>query len=330
MGVTTAPVWSRALIANGKPADTPVAIVRRCSLPDQESMFTTLEEVGSVVNARKLRPPAVIIVGEVARDRGSANWFTTRPLFGRTILVTRPEHQSAELAQRLRGLGANVLAQPAIEISAPANWSAVDSILARLAEFDWLVFSSANGVDSFFNRLFERGLDARQLAAAKLAAIGPGTVAALAALHLRADIQPGVYRAESLADALAPHVRGKRVFLARASRGREVLAEMLTAAGATVEQAVVYDSRDVETPREDVADALAAGNVDWVTVTSSAITRSLVKLFGDDLKKTRLVAISPITAETLIDLGHPPAAVAKTYTTDGIVEAILAAERRDA
>jgi uroporphyrinogen III methyltransferase / synthase len=326
MGVTTAPVWSRALIDHGKRSDTPVAVVRRCSWPDQESHFTTLGKLAEVVSQQKLRPPAIIIVGEVARERSTANWFTTRPLFGRTILVTRPEHQSQDLSERLRGLGANILTQPAIHIGPPADWAPVDRMIERVQEFDWLVFSSANGVNYFFNRLHESGRDARCLASAQLAAIGPATVAALAERQLRVDLYPKEYRAEALADELAPRVRGKQVLLARASRGREVLAEMLTAAGAHIEQAVVYESRDIAAPNPDVAEAVETGAVGWVTVTSSAIARSLVKLFGDHLRRSRLAAISPLTAETLAELGHSAAAVAEVYTADGLVDAILAAE----
>jgi uroporphyrinogen III methyltransferase/synthase len=328
MGITTSPEWSRALIDHGKSADTPVVVVRRCSWPDQETVFTTLGRLSDVVRERKLRPPAVIIVGDVARERDVANWFTTRELFGQTVLVTRPEHQSQDVARRLRELGAHVLSQPAITIDAPADWAAVDQVIKRLVEFDWLVFSSANGVRYFFDRLAHLGLDARKLGHAKLAAIGPATVAALAERQLVVDLQPDSYRAEALAEALTPLARGKRVLLARASRGREVLAEMLTAGGAQVEQTVVYESRDVESPNEVVVEALAAGKVDWVTVTSPAIARSLVRMFGDILKKSRLVAISPLTAETLRELGYPPAVVAETYTADGLIDAILAAEPR--
>ncbi|HEX5471799.1 MAG TPA: uroporphyrinogen-III C-methyltransferase [Lacipirellulaceae bacterium] len=338
MGVTTAADWSRALIDHGKPPATPTALVRKCSLPDQEIFYTTLSEIGELVRnpepspsgrgqgeGAHLRPPAVVIVGDVAQQRERLNWFTSRPLFGRTVLVTRPEHQSDDLAARLRNLGANVLRQPAIEIGPPNDWAAVDRVIGRLADFDWLVFSSSNGVDYFLGRLLTLGRDMRYLDNVRLAAIGPATVAALAQFHLKADVQPDMYRAEVLAEALIPQVRDKRVLLARASRGREVLAEMLAAAGAMVEQVVVYESRDVTTPNEDVAHALAEGRIDYTTVTSSAIARSLVNLFGDHLRKTHLAAISPLTASILSNHGFSPAIVAKTFTTDGVVDAILAA-----
>lgn len=328
MGLTTAPKWSQQLITHGKSAYTPVAIVRRCTFADQQTIFTTLGGVEEHLGPGKLRPPAVVIVGTVARERSLDNWFTGRPLFGQIVLVTRPAHQAETMRSQLAALGADVLYQPAIEISPPLDWSPVDAVIQSLADLDWLVFSSSNGVEFFFRRLLELGHDVRSVGNCRLAAIGPATVDALAEYHLRADVCPDAYRAEALAEALAPHVQGKQVFLARASRGREVLAQMLTAAGAIVTQAVVYESRDVTGPNPEVLEALNAGAVDWTTVTSSAIARSLVNLFGDALHQTKLVAISPVTAEVLASLGHPATAVATIYTGDGILQAIQVAVPR--
>jgi uroporphyrinogen III methyltransferase/synthase len=232
------------------------------------------------------------------------------------------------LANQLHELGANVLLQPAIEITPPRDWAEVDAVMDRLREFDWLVFSSSNGVEHFLRRLLETGRDARSLGPLRLAAIGPATVESLAHYHLRADLQPeDHYRAESLAEALGPRVGGKRVLLARASRGREVLAELLAAAGAAVEQVVVYESRDIEAPDPEIAQALADGRVEWITVTSSAIARSLAQLFGEALRSARLAAISPLTAATLAEVGYPADAVASEYTAPGVVDAILGSRR---
>jgi uroporphyrinogen III methyltransferase/synthase len=301
--------------------------VRRSSWPDQETILTTLGELPALLGSKKLRPPAVVIVGNVVRNRPATNWFSMRPLFGKTILVTRPEHQTDEMSNRLRLLGADVPCQPAIEISPPVDWSPVDAAIRELEQIDWLVFSSSNGVHFFMQRLFSLGHDVRRLAGVRLAAIGPATAAALADFHLVADVQPETYRAEALAEALAPQVANERVLLLRASRGREVLAENLSAAGANVDQVVVYESRDASTPTAEIAEALAAGHVDYVTVTSSAIARSLVSMFGDSLAKTLLAAISPLTAEVLAELGYSAAIVATEYTGEGLVQAILDAER---
>ncbi len=323
MGVTTAPTWAAELMKHGKPAATPVAIVRHCSLAEQRTIETTLGEVPEVLAPRNLRPPAIIVVGEAVAARTASEWFTSRPLFGQTVLVTRPEEQAKSLVRKLQQLGATTKLQPAIEITPVADWSAVDTAIENLATCDWLVFSSANGVRFFLNRILQLDYDLRSLAHCRLAAIGPATAETLAEYHLRVDLQPETYRAEALAEQLAPQAAGQRCLLLRASRGREVLAETLSAASADVEQLVVYESRDVAQPRPEVAEALAAGHFDWLTVTSSAIARSLVNMFGDDLRNTKLAAISPLSAGVLEAAGYPPTVVAEEYTTEGLVRGIV-------
>jgi uroporphyrinogen III methyltransferase/synthase len=335
MGITTSGDWSARLIQKGKSAETPVAVVRRCSFPDQQTIFTTLGQLPEALarGGEKLRPPAIVIVGEVARESASSNWFTSRPLFGRTVLVTRPAEEGGslpsagdELSTKLRDLGANVLHQPAITVRETSDWSPVDQAIGRLDEFDWLVFTSANGVNYFLLRLFLLGHDTRSLGHLKLAVVGAATEEELLQYFLTADVCPSVARAESLAEELAPHASGKRFLLARGSRGREVLAQQLTASGGHVEQVVVYESVDVTQVDESIAAAMSAGKIQWTTVTSSAIARNLVRLFGKSLQNTRLVAISPLTAEALYELGYEPAVVADDYNAQGIVDAILASE----
>lgn len=323
MGVTTAEHWSQALIAAGKSPATPVAILRRVSLPDQKRINTTLGEVNAVIRESRLRPPVVFIVGEVATLGSAWNWFERRPLFGQKILITRPEHQADDLARPLAELGADVLLQPAIQIRPPQDWSAVDRALELLDRFDWLVFSSSNGVRMLLDRLPAVKRDLRALGKIKIAAIGPGTADELARYRVKADVIPDEFRAESFAAALRGGAAGKKFLLIRASRGREVLAEELQKAGGVVEQVVVYESVDVEKPDEEIARKMAAGQIDWTTVTSSAIAHSLARLFGDSLRKTNLVSISPVTSATLRELGFEPAAEAREYTMRGIVEAIV-------
>jgi uroporphyrinogen III methyltransferase/synthase len=323
MGVTNAPAWTQSLIAAGKPSDTPAAIIRRCSWPDQSRIDCRLDEVARRIAADHIRPPVVVIVGDVCAAAPAIDWFVARPLFGRRILVTRPEHQAAELSDRLAELGAEVLVQPAISITDPPDWRAVDDAIRRLSTFDWLVFSSANGVTYFLDRIAALGHDLRQLAGVRLAAIGSATAERLAEYHLNADLVPAEFRAEGLASELVPHASGQRFLLARASRGRELLADELTAAGAQVEQVVVYSSTDVEKPFPEIATQMSAGRIDWVTVTSSAIARSLVAMFGHDLARTKLASISPVTSQTLRELGYPPTVEAATeYTIAGLVSAI--------
>jgi len=322
MGVTTARQWTGALIEAGKPAETPAVIVRRCSWPDQQRLACTLGSVADVLEAAGMRPPVVIVVGLVAALPRALDWFGRRPLFGQSILVTRPAEQAAGLQSELEELGARVLVQPAIEIRDPPSWQPADDALARLDSFDWLVFSSGNGVRRVLGRLLDSGRDLRALGKVRLAAIGPATAAELSRYHLKADQVPDQYRAEALADSLAGAAAGKRFLLIRASRGRELLAERLSAASGLVEQVVVYESRDVSRADAEIGQELAGGRIDWITVTSSAIARSLIRLFGSSLQKSKLVSISPVTSATLRELGHEPAAEAEQYTMMGIVEAI--------
>lgn len=323
MGVRSAAHWSQSLLRHGMAPDTPVAIVRRCTWPDQTAVRATLGTVAAVVAEQNIRAPAVIVVGEAAGMMPEVSWFAARPLFGISVLVSRPAEPTDPLAGRLAELGAEVLLQPAIRISDPPDWRPVDAALARLDGFDWLVFSSVHGVRYLLGRLWAQGGDARRLGRLKLAAIGPGTAAELEKFGLRADLVPAEFRAESLAEALSGEAAGRRLLLARASRGRQTLAEGLAAAGAAVEQVVVYSSTDVERPEPDVAAALLAGRIDWVTVTSSAIARSLAALFGDDLRRAKLASLSPVTSGVLAELGFEPAVEAAQYTIDGLVSAIV-------
>ena len=246
-----------------------------------------------------------------------------QPLLGVRVLVTRPHDGAQTLRDRLAALGAEVLVQPAIRISDPPDWKPVDAALARLEQYDWLVFSSVHGVRYLLGRLLQGGRDVGGLARLKLAAIGPGTADELARFHLHPDLVPPQYRAEALAEALRHQAPGRRFLLARASRGREVLAAELTKAGAIVEQIVVYSSSDVDRPEPEVAAALAAGKIDWITVTSSAIARALVALFGEELRRSRLASISPLTSGVLRELGHQPAVEAAEYTMAGLVAALV-------
>jgi uroporphyrinogen III methyltransferase / synthase len=323
MGVTSAPRWTRSLIEAGKDPATPAAIVRRCSWPDQQTIRCTLGEVAGRLAAERVRPPVMVIVGAVAGLEPAVDLFTRRPLFGTRVMLTRPSHQLDPLRRRFEELGAETLAQPAIEISAPDDWSAVDTALGRLPDFDWLVFSSGNGVRYLLERLLAQGGDLRRLGHLRLAAIGPGTAEELAHWRLTADVVPDEFRAEALAEALASEAAGRRFLLVRASRGREILAEQLRAAGAEVEQVVAYRSRDITAPEATVAHSLRAGRVDWITVTSSAIARSLAAMFGDDLRRACLASISPVTSETIRQLGFEPTVEAAEYTMAGVVEAVL-------
>ena len=330
MGVRSAAYWSQALIEQGKAPETPVAIVQWCTRPQQHTVRCDLATVAKVITERGVCAPAVFIVGDVVHRAPQLSWFAERPLFAAHVLATGSTATCHKLRDRLAALGAGVTIQPAIRISDPSDWAPVDAALDRLDEYDWLVFSSETGVDFLFRRLFDRGGDVRRLGSVKLAAVGAATAERLAHYHLQADLLPEQFRAESLAQALAAHAAGRRFLLARASRGRQVLADELQGAGARVDQIVVYACADVQQPDPKVATALSCGRIDWVTVTSPATARSVVRLYGDALRHARLVSISPLTSTALRDLGYQAAAEASEHTTAGIVDAILSLAQEDA
>ena len=321
MGVTTAPTWTRSLIEAGRNPKTPVAIVRRCSMTDQQAIYCTLEEVAAELSRHQLRPPAVVLVDYAAQTGSLPCWFAQKPLLGQTILITRPRSQALPLSRMLTELGAGCLLQPAIRIAAPPQWKDVDATIESIEQYDWLVFSSVNGVHFFFERFCEIFGDLRRLGNIRLATIGPRTTAAVESYRLRVDRQPDVYSADALASALEAE-EGDRFLLARANRGREVLAETLRKAGATVDQVIVYESTDVTEVEPDIADAMTNQQIGWITVTSSAIARSLASLFGSALQNVRLASISPITSAVLRELGYEPAVEAEVFTMEGIVTAI--------
>ncbi len=323
MGVRKVAKWSQALIQNGKPPETPVAIVRRCTWAQQRTVRCTLGTAADVVEKEGIRPPALFVVGKVVDRAPQLSWFARRPLLATRILVAGSPGTSEKLRDRLAALGADVITQPAIRITDPPDWAPVDAALDRLDQYDWLVFSSKNGVDYLFRRLFDRGGDMRRLGRVKLAVVGSGTAEQLARYHLQADLVPEQFRAEALAQALVGEAEGRRFLLAGASRGRRVLADELEAAGARVDRIVVYGSVDVEAPNVDVARALSYGGIDWVAVTSSATAQSLVRLYGEALRNARIASISPLTSTALRDLGYEPAAEASPHTAAALVEAIL-------
>ncbi len=227
--------------------------------------------------------------------------------------------------------GGEPILLPTIEILPPKDWRLVDAMLARLGEFDWLVFTSVNGVESFLGRLWDIGGDARKLGTLRLAAIGPATGRSLGQFGLRPDLVPPAYRAESLADELRPHVSGKRVLWARADRGRDVLPAELQKAGAALETLVVYRNVDLTAFPEVELGRLERGELDWIALGSPSIAESLSKLCSDAARRQlgqriRLASISPVTTARAKELGLAIAAEATEYTWDGLLDAIVEAE----
>ena len=327
MGLDRLPQITASLIENGKDPGTPSAVISRATTPLQRTVSGTLGELPRLVAEAQLQAPSLIIVGECVQQREQLAWFEDRPLLGQRIGITRPTRQAGEQIARCVELGAQPVLMPLIEIALPESWSEVDATLDRIGEFDWLVFTSVNGVAGLLDRHWSRGGDVRQLAHLKFAAIGTSTAGALEELHIRPDIVPEEFRAESLAASLCPLVSGKKVLWARASRGRDVLPRELTAAGAELTQLVVYQNRDVESLSQETLNLIESGDLNWIGLSSPSIARSLSNLLPESARshlgtQTQLAAISPVTASAAQECGLPVSLVADTFTWDGMLSAI--------
>ena len=310
MGLTTFPQIARELIARGRSPETPAMAVRWATRPDQEVTVGTLATLPSLTAAMK--PPATIIVGEVVRLHGKLDWFGRLPLAGRRIAITRAREQADSLAARLSALGAAVIELPTIEIRPPADPASLDRAIADLPSYDWLIFTSANGVRAFIDRL----PDLRALRG-KICAIGPATRAAIEALHLKIDLMGEQYVAESLVEAFAPHpLEGKRILLPRAAVARDIIPVELRKRGAHVDVVEAY--RTVAPEIRDIP------KFDAITFTSSSTVKNFVAAAGaQSLAGAQVVTIGPVTSQTARDLGLIVAAQAGVYTVDGLVDALV-------
>ena len=312
MGVANLPQIVSKLIEHGRNPNTPAALIRWGTKSAQEVLITTLAEAPHA----KILPPAIFVVGEVVNLREQLKWFESRPLFGKKILVTRARTQASKLSRALKNFGAEVVECPTIKIVEPSdNFRQLDAAIKNLHDFDWVIFTSANGVEKFFGRLKLHKLDARALN--KVAAIGAVTAEKLSSFGIIADVVPKDFVAESLAAALKNFVGGKKILLARAEEARDVLPEALKNFGAEVTIAPAYQTLP-EVPAQIDFDS-----VDLVTFTSSSTVKNFVAAHGVEvLKKISSAAIGPITAQTLEGFGVSPAVVAEKFTIDGLVEAI--------
>jgi uroporphyrinogen III methyltransferase/synthase len=325
MGLTTFPEIARELIARGRAAETPAMAVRWATRPDQETLAGTLATLPGLIAQHAMKPPATIIVGEVVRLREKLNWYEGLPLFGRRIVVTRAKGQADALTARLRALGADAIEMPTIEIRAAADYAPLDRAIENLGSYDWLIFTSANGVRFFLERLDRSARDLRDLRA-KICAIGPATRAVVEALHLRVDLIGKEYVAEGLLAAFAAHdLAGKRVLLPRAAVARDLVPVELAKRGAHVDVVEAYRTiLPEDAPAQ--ARALFGGSrkPHWITFTSSSTVQNFVAAGGvGALAGVRVASIGPITSRTARDLGVEVTVEAAEFTIDGLISAIL-------
>jgi uroporphyrinogen III methyltransferase/synthase len=334
MGVGNLPLIVERLIEHGRPADTPAAVIERATTSAQRVVTGPLSEIAGRVEEAGIQAPALILVGEVARLRDQLQWFDNRPLFGCRVLVTRTREQASALSEALARLGATPVELPLIEVHEPESYDALDWAIRRIGEFDWLVFTSANGVAAVRQRLAALGMDVRDLKGPRIAAIGPGTAEPLERLGIRVDLIPERFIAESLAEALiAQGLQGKRVLIARAEEARELLPERLAEAGAEVTVAPCYRTRPAADAGERLAQLLADGKVDVVTFASSSAVRAFVARLGvdgagDRLSGVTVACIGPVTAQTAEEFGLRVDVMPEEHTIEGLVAALVKHESR--
>jgi uroporphyrinogen III methyltransferase/synthase len=322
MGLVNFAEIARELIRNGRSPQTPAMVVRWATRPDQQTIAGSLEDLAARIESAGLRPPATIVIGEVVALRERFNWFEKLPLFGQRIIVTRDRRQSSMLAEPLEALGAETLFVPVIEIDDAAESSSLDQAVRDLHLYDWLIFTSANGVRHFVEALDRSTADLRSLRA-KLCAVGSATAAALEALHLRVDVVPEEYVAESLVAALAQEsLAGKRILLPRAAVARDLVPDTLRERGAVVDVVEAYRTVIPIDAKAHAQEALAR-RPQWIAFTSSSTVKNWVAVAGrESLGSVKIASIGPVTSSTARQLGLTVTVEADPHTIDGLVAAI--------
>ncbi|WP_136805817.1 uroporphyrinogen-III C-methyltransferase [Desulfosediminicola flagellatus] len=332
MGIKNLPIIVKNLLKHGRDPKTPVAVVRWASTPEQRSVVGTLETIADVVKDAGITPPSLIIVGEVVSLKESVDWFEKRPLFGRKIIVTRTREQASELMAGLEEAGANCIECSTINITPVENYTVLDGELERLDEYHWILFTSLNGVKYFFERLFAKGMDARDLKGPDIGVVGKSTADYLLQYGLNADLIPSVFTGEGLAESLLDQgIEGRNILIPRAQQAREILPETLRGAGAQVTIAPVYQNVPPAGRKEALREELEAGNVDMLTFTSSSTVRNFLTMVDAAneeellslLNGVKIAAIGPITAKTVTDNGLQVDIQPEEYTIPAMVEAIV-------
>ncbi len=329
MGVKNLPRIVERLIKHGRSPDTPTAVIRWGTKPEQQTVVGTLADIVRRVKEARLQAPAITIVGEVVSLREQLNWFESRPLFGRKIVVTRSRAQSSEFVEQLEALGAEAVEMPTIRIADPENFGPLDDAIDTIETFDWIVLTSVNAVGRFIDRLLQRGRDIRDLKGINICAIGSATADEVRKYHLRVDLVPPKYVAESIVESLEKTgaIKGKQFLLPRADIARSLLPDELKRLGGEAVEVDVYRTVLEEEADQDVIERMLDGGIDLVTFTSSSTVRNFAQILGKDRlekakSKTRFASIGPITTQTADELGIPIHIEAAQHDIPGLIDAI--------
>src|SRR5688500_7962588 len=329
MGVERIRQISAELTRHGLSADVPVGMVRWGTRGRQSSIDGTLGTIADVVEKENFGAPAITIIGDVVKLRSKLNWFERRPLFGQRVVVTRTREQASQLADQLHELGAEVLEIPTIRTEEPENKSDLVDSMLTLGEYDWIVFTSPNGVTAFFNYFFKGFDDIRALGNLRIAAVGPATAAKLKELHLRVDAMPEEYVASKISDAISKFesIENLRVLLMRAEVANEELPKELEEHGAIVDDVACYRTVPETEDQNGAAERLLEGGADWITFTSSSTVENFHARFDlpklkQQFPKIRIASIGPETTKTLQHIGVPPDAEAREHNIPGLIKVI--------
>ncbi|MEE8484617.1 MAG: uroporphyrinogen-III C-methyltransferase [Nitrospinota bacterium] len=327
MGVKNLPYIVDNLLKHGRNPDTPVALVRWGTTPDQQTWVGTLGTIKEIARREGVAPPSLIIVGDEVKLREKLNWFEKKPLFGRRIIVTRARAQASDFVIKLEAAGAEAVEFPTIETVDPESWEDLDAALERVGEYDWMIFTSVNGVKYLLKRLKETGRDIRDLAGPKICAIGKITAKTVEDAAMRVDLVPDEYRAEAVIEAIGD-VKGKKIFIPRAKEARELLPEELRKKGARVDVAAVYRTVKPDAKKNEILQMIREGKIDMVTFTSSSTVTNFAEMFDDgELKEVRgklkVASIGPITSETAEKLGFNIDVTPDEYTIEALTRSVI-------
>ena len=331
MGVGNLSKIAASLMEHGRSPDTPVAVIRAGTVAGQRTVTGSLGDIAEVAQKEKIKPPAIIVVGDVVSLRKDLNWFEQRPLFGKRIVVTRAREQASDFVARLSELGAECVEFPSIEVIPPPSWKELDRAIGNLETYQWLVFTSVNGVKYFFDRLEVSGQDARSLKGIKIAAIGPKTADAIRENGVKPDLVPEEYRAEAVVEGFRKYgVNGLKILLPRAAEAREVLPHELEKMGAAVDVVEAYRTVKPEGSKKEIRAMLEKGDVHMVTFTSSSTVSNFMEMFEEEgdrllkwMEKLTVACIGPVTATTAKERGLFVRITPSEYTIEALAKAIL-------
>lgn len=324
MGVERIGAIAKEMLAHGVRPDLPVALIRWATTPRQETLVATLETIAQRVAATGFSAPAVAVFGDVVALRGELNWFEKRPLTGKRIVITRTRTQAGALTGQLRGLGADVLELPTIRIEPPTDLRGFGELVQDAHTYDWIIFTSPNGVNAFFDLFYKLYDDARELGGAKIAAIGPATGQRIKDFHIHVDLQPQEFVAEALVREFKKlgGVENLRILLARAEKARDVLPKELSAMGGIVDEALAYRTVPETRDRNGVRRRLMDEGADLITFTSSSTVENFMALNLPWPAGMKVASIGPVTSKTARDLGLNVDIEARRHDVPGLVDAI--------